>query len=273
MKTENNETRMDEINQKVELLLTPRFAPSAEGFQLQTKPRKLKRTLLINLARIGGVAAALIVGIFALVGPTNKVEAKEPMEVISEALKEFNKADSYRVTFTAKVKQARKNANDYYRIASDGKEIKGVLTILKTNSQNGGIMRIEWESGVTQLYDGERYYEWEGTTPTKDMQCHFQTLKVLHLADLEFVISEFRKDGLKINKENDGDKIQVIKDSPDYAMVGERMEGIFSQKSGKLIGGGYYEKKDNEWIPIIKLHNIEYGFPYTIEQITASPKR
>ena len=36
MRTENNETRIEELDQMVEQLLTPRFAPSADGFQLQT---------------------------------------------------------------------------------------------------------------------------------------------------------------------------------------------------------------------------------------------
>lgn len=271
MKTENKDN-FQELDRRVEQLLTPRFAPSAEEIKL-SNPKRLTHHIWLNTLRISSIAAALIAGLFIIVGPTNKVEAKEPMELICEALQEFHEADSYRITFNAKVKSAPKDDNDYYRVASDGEEIKGQLILLKTDSNNGGIMRIEWASGVTQLYDGKRYYEWEGTTQTDDKHCSFQTLKLFKLADLESVIESFRKDGLKINDERNGDKLQVIKDSPDYALVGERLVGIFSKKSGKLVGGGYYEKKGNEWIPLIKLNKVEYGFPLTLEEITARPKK
>ena len=273
MKTENQNNNFQELDRRVEQMLTPRFAPSVEEVQLPTSTRHNAHSVWLNALRIGSVAAAIVIGLFIIVSPTNKVEAKEPIELISEALQEFHEADSYRITFTAKVKPAPKNDNDYYRMASDGNKIKGQLILLKTDSNNGGIMRIEWASGVTQLYDGERYYEWEGTTQTDDKHCPFQTLKLFKLADLDFVLAEFRKDGLKINDERDGDKLQVIKDSPDYAIVGERLEGIFSKKSGKLVGGGYYEKKGNEWIPLIKLNKVEYGFPLTLEEITSRPKK
>ena len=271
-KEQNNQ----ELERRIEQLLTPRFAPAPDEIELPeikipTNPSK--RNIWTNIIRIGSVAAALIIGLFIIVGPSNKVEAKTPMEIVSDALQEFQQADTYRVKFTAKVVTARVDANDYYRVASDGKELNGTLTILKTNDENGGIMRIEWESGVTQIYDGNRYYEWEGTTQTDDKHCPFQTLKVIMLADLEFVKAEFRRDGLKINHDPNGDEIQVIKDSPDYALVGERMMGIFSKKSGKLVGGGYFEKHENEWKPIIKLTKVEYGFPLTVEQIMAKPKR
>ena len=272
MKTNNQNNTFEQQNHSVEQLLTPRFTPSAKEISLPKTHHK-NRTIWLNALRIGSIAAALIAGLFIIVGPTNKVEAKEPMELICDALQEFHEADSYRITFNAKVKSAPKDDNDYYSVASDGEEIKGQLILLKTNSENGGIMRIEWASGVTQLYDGKRYYEWEGTTQTDDKYCPFQTLKLFKLADLESVIDSFRKDGLKINNERNGDKLQVIKDSPDYALVSERLVGIFSKKSGKLVGGGYYEKKGNEWIPLIKLDKVEYGFPLTLEEITARPKK
>ena len=132
-------------------------------------------------------------------------------------------------------------------------------------------MRIEWESGVTQLYDGERYYEWEGTTQTDNKQCQFQTLKLFALADLN-TVSNIMGGEIEFKDEPNGN-IRAILDSPDYARERVRIEGIFSKKSGKLIGGGSYTQSEKEWIPFVKLSKVEYGFPLTTEEITTKPTR
>lgn len=76
MNLENQNNNMRELDQRVEQLLTPRFAPSVENFKLELKPRKARYAWLFSAMRIGGVAAALIVGLFALIGPNNTATAK-----------------------------------------------------------------------------------------------------------------------------------------------------------------------------------------------------
>jgi hypothetical protein len=76
MNLENQNNNMQELDQRVEQLLTPRFAPSVENFKLELKPRKARYAWLFSAMRISGVAAAMIVGLFALIGPNNTATAK-----------------------------------------------------------------------------------------------------------------------------------------------------------------------------------------------------
>lgn len=264
MRTEQNNQDLDH---RVEQLLTPRFAPSAEELKL-SKPKRPARRIWLNTLRIGSVAAVVIIGIFVISGPINKAEAKAPIDIINEALQEVQNAESLRVKFTAKVKPAPVNDNDYYRIEPDGENVQGTMTLLKTNEQV--IMRIEWESGVTQLYDGKRYYEWEGTKKIEDKECKIDNFKFLALADLEMAKMSLGGD-IEIKEESDN-KIRAYMDSPDYARVKERIEGIFSKKSGKLVGGALYEMKENERVVIVKLLNVDYGFAISVDEISATPK-
>ena len=70
MKTENTHNQLTDWH--IEQLLKPCFAPSADEIRLPKVPvRKSTRRLWINIARIGGVAAALIVGLFIIITPNN----------------------------------------------------------------------------------------------------------------------------------------------------------------------------------------------------------
>lgn len=80
MKTNNQDTAFEELNSRVEQMLTPRFAPSAEEIRLPKTQHK-SRTIWLNTLRIGGVAAALAIGIFFIVGPYNTVTANGSIKV------------------------------------------------------------------------------------------------------------------------------------------------------------------------------------------------
>lgn len=269
MKTNEQNNNFQELDRRVEQLLSPRFAPSADEIKL-SKPKRPARRIWLSAMHIGGVAAAIVMGIFLIGGPINKVEAKAPEEIVTEALATLQNADSYRISFTAKVSPAPVNDNDYYRLDPNGNEIKGVMTLLKTASNT--IMRIEWESGVTQLYDSERYYEWEGTKQVENKEQKINHFKLLALADLE-TVKDIMGGEIEFKEDANGKNILAIADSPDYAREKVRVEGIFSKKSGKLIGGNSYQKINDEWITLVKVSKIDYGFPLTVEEITASPKR
>ena len=182
MKTKQPNNNFQELDRRVEQILTPRFAPSAEEIKL----RKPKSSIWLNTIRLAGIAAAIIIGVYLII-PTNKIEAKTPEDIVFSAIEDLQKSNSFRVTFTAKVKPAPEDDNDYYRITPDGKPTKGVLTIAMDETSEA--MRIEWESGVTQLYDGSFYHEWEGTTQTGRMQCRIIINKFLSLLDLEQIIN------------------------------------------------------------------------------------
>ena len=103
MKTENTHNQLTDWH--IEQLLKPCFAPSADEIRLPQVPvRKSTRRLWINIARIGGVAAALIAGLFIIITPNNTAIAKTPEQIVIDALEKIVDVNSYRVYFTAKVK-------------------------------------------------------------------------------------------------------------------------------------------------------------------------
>ena len=80
MRTEEQKNNnFQELDRRVEQLLTPRFAPSADDIILPDvshSTAKKSRSLWINIARIGGIAAALVIGIFIIISPNNTATAK-----------------------------------------------------------------------------------------------------------------------------------------------------------------------------------------------------
>ena len=68
MKTESQNNNFQEQDRRVEQLLTPRFAPSAEEIKL-SKPKRPARRIWLNVLHIVGVAAALVIGIFVVIHP------------------------------------------------------------------------------------------------------------------------------------------------------------------------------------------------------------
>ena len=80
MKTNNQNNTFEQQSHRVEQLLTPRFAPSAEEISLPKTPHK-NRTIWLNTLRIGGIAAVLAIGIFIIVGPYNTATANGSIKV------------------------------------------------------------------------------------------------------------------------------------------------------------------------------------------------
>ena len=80
MKTNNQNNTFEQQNHRVEQLLTPRFAPSAEEISLPKSTHR-NRTIWLNTLRIGGIAAVLAIGIFFIVGPYNTATANGSIKV------------------------------------------------------------------------------------------------------------------------------------------------------------------------------------------------
>lgn len=276
MKTGNTHNQLTDWH--IEQLLKPCFAPSADEIRLPKVPaHRNTRRLWINIARIGGVAAALIVGLFIIITPNNTVIAKTPEQIVIDALEKIEDVNSYRIYFTAKVKPAPTDVNDYYRIAKDGEDINGTLTFLKTE-KNNNIIRVEWENGVTQLYDGKNYYEWEGTRRTDKEHC--DSFHFLAISDIEKIRKIF-KNAFKqntasatIDPNNDIIVISVNSnafiDSPN--LENTVISAIFSPSSGEFSEAGLYEKKSNR-IPIVKIHRAKSNISISKKEIMAAPNK
>jgi hypothetical protein len=269
MNLENQNNNMQELDQRVEQLLTPRFAPSAEGFKLELKPRKARYAWLFSAMRICGVAAALIVGLFALIGPTNEVNAMSAEDIVYKALEEFQNADSFRVEFKAKV--VANNGNDkteIYRFAEDGDDVAGVLMLLKADGKAS--FRIEWSNGVVQLFDSfeMRYKMWKNGELVCDEPRTSINAKFMQLLSLESVKQEFESDS-EIQIEEQGNKITLSHKADDLVEIA----GIFSPDEGKLQEAGIRIKDaSGKWVKVLSV-KIDYSTPISKEVITAAPMK
>ena len=269
MNLENQNNNMQELDQRVEQLLTPRFAPSVENFKLELKPRKARYAWLFSAMRICGVAAALIVGLFVLISPTNEVNAMSAEDIVYKALEEFQNADSFRVEFKAKV--VANNGNDkteIYRFAEDGDDVAGVLMLLKADGKTS--FRIEWSSGVVQLFDSfeMRYKMWENGVLVSDEPRTSINAKFTKLLSLDNVKQEFGSNP-DIQIKEQGNSITLsLKDDPT-----EEIGAIFSRDNGRLEECGARRKDSSgKWVKLLSA-KIDYSTHITKAEITAVPKK
>ena len=77
MKTEQN------LDNRVEQLLSPQFTPSADEIKL-SKPKHSTRRIWLNALRIGSVAAALVVGLYIFIEPNSTANASVMAQVDME---------------------------------------------------------------------------------------------------------------------------------------------------------------------------------------------
>lgn len=271
MKIEQQNNNFQELDRRIEQLLTPHFTPSTAGLKLPTLQKSPRSAIWINILRWGGVSAALIIGVFVLVGPTNEVVAKTPEEVITEALASLQATKGYRVNFRAYIVPNRNgDISEPYKINPKGEEIEGVLTILK--SEDKEYMRIEWGSEVVQLFDSEqmRYKMWRNGVLVHDEKRSSIILKLLELTSLNEVKAIFGGDeDVQMQIDEGGDFISLrLKTKHGKSELG----GIFSRKQGQLLECGVRILNDaGEWEKVLSA-KIEYDYVVNKEQITSSPK-
>ncbi len=269
MKTEQQNNNFQELDQRVEQLLTPRFAPSAEEIRLSTTPRG-KSPVWLNMLRIAGVAAAIIVGLFIVLEPTNEVIAKTN-EVIADALDALQNSDAFSVDFTMKATENNNgDETEYYKCDPNGEDIDGTLTLLKSGDKE--YMRIEWSSGVVQLFDegNMRYKMWQNGELKCDMERSTFVFKLLELASLGGAKAIIKMADVSMNIEESGDNIIVKALNEDKDV---ELEGVFSRTNGELLECGARTHIGNdEWVKVLSA-KIEYNYPVTVEQITATPSK
>ena len=269
MNLENQNNNMQELDQRVEQLLTPRFAPSVEGFKLELKPRKARYAWLFSAMRICGVAAALIVGLFVLISPTNEVNAMSAEDIVYKALEEFQNAESFRVEFKAKV--VANNGNDkteIYRFAEDGDDVAGVLMLLKADGKTS--FRIEWSSGEVQLFDAfeMRYKMWKNGELVCNEPRTSINAKFTKLLTLDGVKQEFGSNSDVRMKEQENNITLSLVDNDT-----EEIGAIFSRDNGRLEECGARRKDSSgKWVKLLSA-KIDYSTHITKAEITAVPKK
>lgn len=269
MNLEKQNNNMQELDQRVEQLLTPRFAPSAEGFKLQKPQQRPHHSWLLNAARIGGLAAVLVIGIFAMISPTSEAHAKSAEEIVFEALEKLQNLDSFRAEFKAKVvARESKDKTDIYDLTLNGEDVTGVFMVLKNNDKVS--FRIEWSNGVVQLFDSfeMRYKMWKNGELVCDEPRTSINAKFMQLLSLESVKQEFESDS-EIQIEEHGNKITLSHKANDS----EEIAGIFSPDEGKLQEAGIRIKDaSGKWVKVLSV-KIDYSTPISKEVITAAPMK
>ena len=267
MRTEQDNQNLDH---RVEQLLTPRFAPSAEEFKL-SKPKRPARRIWLNVLRLGAVAAAIVVGLFLMFEPTNEAIAKTNEEVIAEALDVLQNSDAFSVDFRMKATiNNNGDETEYYKCDPNGEDIEGTLTLLKSGGKE--YMRIEWSSGIVQLFDGGdmRYRMWQNGELKCDMERSSFVFKLLKLASLGGAKAIIKTADVAMNIEESGDNIIAKAVNEDSSV---ELGGVFSRKNEELFECGVKTRLGNgEWEKVLSA-KIEYNYPVTVEQICAAPNK
>ena len=267
MRTEQDNQNLDH---RVEQLLTPRFAPSAEEVKL-SKPKRTARRIWLNVLRLGAVAAAIVVGLFLMFEPANEAIAKTNEEIIAEALDVLQNSDAFSVDFRMKA-TINKNGDEteYYKCDPNGEDIEGTLTLLKSGDRE--YMRIEWSSGIVQLFDEEnmRYKMWQDGELKYDMERSTFVFKLLKLASLGGAKAIMKMADVSMNIEESGDNI-LVKVVNEGSSV--ELGGVFSRKNEELFECGVKTRLGNgEWVKVLSA-KIEYNYPVTVEQICSAPNK
>ena len=269
MNLENQNNNMQELDQRVEQLLTPRFAPSAEGFKLQKPQQRPRHSWLLNTARIGGLAAVLVIGIFALISPTSEAHAKSAEEIVFEALEKLQNLDSFRAEFKAKiVARESKDKTDIYDLSLNGEDVTGVFMVLKNNDKVS--FRIEWSNGVVQLFDSfeMRYKMWKNGELVCNEPRTSINAKFTKLLTLDGVKQEFGSNSDVRMKEQENNITLSLMDNDT-----EEIEAIFSRDNGRLEECGARRKDSSgKWVKLLSA-KIDYSTHITKAEITAVPKK
>ena len=269
MKTEEQNNNFQDLDRRVEQLLTPRFSPSAEEIKL-SKPKRPARRIWLNALRFGAVAAVIVLGLFLMFEPTNEATAKTS-EVIADALDALQNADAFSVDFRMKATiNNNGDETEYYKCDPNGEDIDGTLTLLKSSGRE--YMRIEWSSGIVQLFDGGdmRYKMWQNGDLKYDMERSTFVFKLLKLASLGGAKAIIQTADVAMNIEESGDKIIAKAVNEDRSV---ELGGVFSRTNGELLECGARMRLGNgEWVKVLSA-KIKYNQTITIEQITASPSK
>ena len=148
MKTNNNLDNSSD--NRVENLLTPRFAPTTS---LSFKAPAPRRRPLWQAVRISAVAAMVAV---AVVIGISGVQTSTAREVVEQAMMRLAEADSFLVHFTANIAESKRTQDELYNVEFEGTPMQGTVEIRKEGSKVK--MAIKWqdEARSMELYDGER---------------------------------------------------------------------------------------------------------------------
>ena len=245
MKTNNN---LDNFSDnRVENLLTPRFAPATS---LEFKAPAPRRHPIWQAVRISAVAA--IVAVAVVIG-ISSVQTSTAREVVERAMTQLLESDSFLVQFTANVTE-NKNSRELYDLDFEGAPTQGTVEIRKEGSKVK--MAIKWQdkAHTMELYDGESYRRYQNgqlvlERPHRGIDLTpFATIdKLKEYSLVTGLLLKFREEGDIILVSTRGDKVGIA--------------ARFSKSEGRLLGAECSGLYNEQQVTVLTVDQIDFDVP------------
>ncbi len=234
---------------RVENLLTPRFAPTTS---LEFKAPAPRRHPIWQAVRISAVAA--IVAVAVVIG-ISSVQTSTAREVVERAMTQLLESDNCLVQFTANVTE-NKNSRELYDLDFDGTPTKGSVEIRKEESKVK--MAIKWQDKARsmELYDGESYRRYQNGQLL--LERPHGGIDLSPLASLEKLkpyaaamgwLLKFREEGDMILVSTRGDKVGIV--------------ARFSKSEGRLLGVECSGLYNGQQVTVLTVNQIDFDVPPT----------
>ena len=248
MKTNNNLDNSSD--NRVENLLSPRFAPTTS---LSFKAPAPRRRPLWQAVRISAVAAMVAV---AVVIGISGVQTSTAREVVEQAMMRLAEADSYLIHFTARVTKSTDPHDLYEIVDSNAAPMQGTVEIRKEGSK--AKMAIKWQDDERsmELYDGQTYRRYQNgqlvlERPDKGVDLTpFATIdKLKEHALLTGILLKFREEGDVISVSTRGDKVGIV--------------ARFSKSEGRLLSAECSGLYNGQQVTVLTVDQIDFDVPPT----------
>ena len=245
MKTNNNfENSSDN---RVENLLTPRFAPTTS---LEFKAPTPRRHPIWQAVRISAVAAVVAVAVVIGISSVQTITARE---VVERAITQLLESNNCIVRFTANVTE-NKNSGELYDIDFEGTPMQGTVEIRKEGSKVK--MAIKWQdkAHTMELYDGESYRRYQNgqlvlERPHRGIDLTpFATIdKLKEYSLVTGLLLKFREEGDIILVSTRGDKVGIA--------------ARFSKSEGRLLGAECSGLYNEQQVTVLTVDQIDFDVP------------
>ena len=248
MKTNNNLDNSSD--NRVENLLSPRFAPTTS---LSFKAPAPRRRPLWQAVRISAVAAMVAV---AVVIGISGVQTSTACEVVEQAMMRLAEADSFLVHFTARVAKSTDPHNLYEIVDSNAAPMQGTVEIRKEGSK--AKMAIKWQDDERsmELYDGQTYRRYQNGQLV--LERPDKGIDLTPLASLEKLKPYAAAMGMLLKFREEGDTI-IVSDRSDKVGIVAR----FSKSEGRLLSAECSTPYYGEEITVLTVDQIDFDVPPT----------
>ena len=245
MKTNNNLDNSSD--NRVENLLSPRFAPTTS---LSFKAPAPRRRPLWQAVRISAVAAMVAV---AVVIGISGVQTSTACEVVEQAMMRLAEADSFLVHFTARVAKSTDPHNLYEIVDSNAAPMQGTVEIRKEGSK--AKMAIKWQDDERsmELYDGQTYRRYQNGQLV--LERPDKGIDLTPLASLEKLKPYAAAMGMLLKFREEGDTI-IVSDRSDKVGIVAR----FSKSEGRLLSA---ECTTPNNVTVLTVDQIDFDVPPT----------